>query len=211
MKKPVSSQKPAVVRVSPPFSSAETVELVLGVAPCQEYSLQLRILSPAGAVVAAVADLALPRLADIPSYVPPPVSEVVEVKFLLGGKHDLVAKQGGPIPDSCLLDYFEAVDAFSSRVEAAATSLAEANTAARAEQTAVQRRVEVTQEAVLRRHGCLCPAPRLLLDPALGHAPAWAGVYLYQGMHGGRPSYRQDYSFKRRSTRRFVITENAPY
>ena len=44
MKKPVSSQKPAVVRVSPPFSSAETVELVLGVAPCQEYSLQLRIL-----------------------------------------------------------------------------------------------------------------------------------------------------------------------
>ena len=196
MKKPVSSQKPAVVRVSPPFSSAETVELVLGVAPCQEYSLQLRILSPAGAVVAAVADLALPRLPDIPSYVPPPVSEVVEVKFLLGGKHDLAAKQGGPIPDSCLLDYFEAVDAFSSRVEGVATSLAEANTAARAEQTAVQRRVEVTQEAVLRRHGCLCPAPRLLLDPspapAPAPAPAWAGVYLCQGMHGGRPSYRQD-------------------
>ena len=193
MKKPVSSQKPAVVKVSPPFSASE-VELLLGVAPCQEYSLQLRILSPAGAVVAAVADLALPRLADIPSYVPPPVSEVVEVKFLLGGKHDLAAKQGGPIPASCLLDYFEAVDAFSSRVEAVASSLAEANTAARAEQAAVQRRVEVTQEAVLRRHGCLCPAPRLLLDPAPSHAPApaWAGVYLYQGMHGGRPSYRQD-------------------
>merc|ERR1711879_316601 len=99
MKASGSEKKTAVVKESPPFRNTE-VELVVPVEACLEYTFEIRIISPNNAIVGTVPDIILPKLPDIKDFVPPPITEVVEVKFLMGGKHDVVAKKGSPIPDS---------------------------------------------------------------------------------------------------------------
>ena len=47
---------------------------------------------------------------------------ILKVKFLMGGKWDVVTKSGGSLPQQCLIDYLEAVDAFANRVETVANN-----------------------------------------------------------------------------------------
>ena len=191
MKDTGGQKKTAVVKESPPFRN-DDVELVVPVEACQQYTFEVRIISPNNAVVGTIPDVLLPKLPDIVDFVPPPVTEVVDVKFLMGGKHDVVAKKGGPIPDSCLLDYFEALDAFANRVEIIANDQHVVNVAEKTVQDNVQDDVEKTQSESLKKFGCVCTSPRLeILNMETGSFDA-LGVYLYQGMHGGRPYYTQD-------------------
>ena len=191
MKASGSEKKTAVVKESPPFRNTE-VELVVPVEACLEYTFEVRIISPNNAIVGTVPDIILPKLPDIKDFVPPPITEVVEVKFLMGGKHDVVAKKGSPIPDSCLLDYFEAMDAFANRVEIIANEQKEKNAVEKSVQDKIQDDVEKTQSESLKKFGCICTSPRLeIVNMGTGSFDA-LGVYLYQGMHDGRPYYKQD-------------------
>ena len=154
MKASGSEKKTAVVKESPPFRNTE-VELVVPVESCLEYTFEVRIISPNNAIVGTVPDIILPKLPDIKDFVPPPITEVVEVKFLMGGKHDVVAKKGSPIPDSCLLDYFEAMDAFANRVEIIANEQQEKNAVEKSVQDKIQDDVEKTQSESLKKFGCI--------------------------------------------------------
>ena len=191
MKNTGGQKKTSLVKESPPFRNTD-VELVIPVEACQQYTFEVRIISPNNAVVGTIPDIILPKLPDIIDFVPPPVTEVVDVKFLMGGKHDVVAKKGSPIPDSCLLDYFEALDAFANRVEIIANDQHSVTAAEKAIQDKIQDDVEKTQSESLKKFGCICTSPRLeILNMEIGSFDA-LGVYLYQGMHDGRPYYKQD-------------------
>jgi len=191
--KSLGSPRPtSTVKEAPPFKSS-VVEILVPVDPCTEYTFVLKIMSPNNAVVGTVPNLKLPRLPDIHDYVPPPVSEVVDVKFLMGGKHDLVAKSNGPIPNSCLLDYFEAVDAYANRVEVIANEAFQSNAVEKSVQDNIQDDVEKTQSETLHILGCTCTSPRLEIVPKKTSTNLdFAGVYLYQGMRNSKPYYKLD-------------------
>ena len=185
---PARDTSTPVVKVSPPFSGS-SVEIVVPVSACQQFLFEIKIISPNNGVVGTVADIELPRLSDIPDFVPPLTTSVLDVKFLLGGSHDLAVKSSSPIPDSCLLDYLEAVDAFNQRMEIIANQREETNTGLKVRQDLVQDEVEMTQAESLKLHGCVCTSPRLEItgDSEVG------GVYLYQGLDTrGRPTYSLD-------------------
>ena len=157
---PAPAKPTSLVKVSPPFSGS-WVEMVIPVDPCQQYLFEINIITPKNAVVATITDLELPKLSDIPDFVPAPLTSVLDVKFLMGGKHDLVAKSGSPVPDSCLIDYLEAVDAFNNRMEIIGNVKEEANNEEKRVQDEVQDKVELTQSEILHRFGCVCSSPRL--------------------------------------------------
>ena len=176
-----------VVKVSPPFSGSE-VEMVIPVEACQQYVFDLKIISPNNGVVGTVTDIQLPRLPNIPDFVPPLMTSVLDVKFLMGGSHDLTVRSNSPVPDSCLLDYLEAVDAFNQRMEVIANEREEANSELKSVQDGVQDEVEMTQSESLHKFGCVCSSPRLEVEGG-GEV---AGVYLYQGLTNGRPAFKLD-------------------
>ena len=185
---PARGASTPTVKVSPPFSGS-SVEIVVPVSACQQFLFEIKIISPNNGVVGTVADIELPRLPDIPDFVPPLMTSVLDVKFLMGGSHDLTVKSNSPIPDSCLLDYLEAVDAFNHRVEIIANQREETNAGLKRLQDAVQDEVEMTQAESLKLHGCVCTSPRLEItgDSEVG------GVYLYQGLDSKRrPTYSLD-------------------
>ena len=192
MKDSGPSKKTQAVKVSTVVQS--DVEMIVPVEPCQQYSFQLKFVSPTGSVVGIVGNLVLPQLPDIPDYVPPPATQAVDVKFLMGGKYDVVAKNGGPVPQTCLIDYFEALDAFANRVENIANEQKTVNAVKKSRQNNVQDNVEKTQSETLKMYGCVCTSPRLqvTVEPTSKES-IFAGVYLYQGMDkNGRPFYKQD-------------------
>ena len=69
----------------PPFNGPE-IEIVVPVEPCEIYNFDLSIISLQGAKIGQVKDLHLKSLADIDDFVPPPVTSVVLVDYLMGGK-----------------------------------------------------------------------------------------------------------------------------
>jgi len=152
------------------------------VEPCKEYEFSLRIVTPSGSTLLTMPGLLLPPLPDIEDYVPPPFTEVVKMT-VSGGKLTLATQSSSPVPASCLPRYMEAVDAYANRVEAAANS-AEGNTRiAEEEMGRAQDMVEVTQQKILARQGCVCDSPRLSVG---------GKIFLYQGQSEGRPYYRSD-------------------
>jgi len=192
--KETPQKKPAgPVSSAPPFKS-DIVEIVIPVEPCKEYQFQMKIISPQNAVVASIPDIFLQSLADLPDYIPPPLTQVVDVQFLAGGKHTLTTQKTSTVPEACLIDYMEAVDTFANRVEHVANKLHAATGVVKAGQDRIQDNVELTQSASLTKLGCTCASPRL--EVSLGStdtlAPDFAGVYLYQGLHQNKPYYKLD-------------------
>merc|ERR1719312_98538 len=197
------------VRKSPPFTS-QTVEIVVPVEPCEQYDFDLTIVNPQSKPLGRITDLQLPALPDIVDYIPLPMTSVILVEYLMGGKYQVRAQPTSPVPDACLPDYMEAVDTYASRLELVANRLEANNTGVRRRQSKAQHRVELTQAEMLARHGCLCASPRLELTVSGGAAAALLsqplgadpfGVYLYEGMWEGKPYYKLD--LDKRSTLEF--------
>ena len=125
----------------------------------------------------------------------------------------MTTQKSSPVPESCLPDYMEALDAYANRLEALGNQQKGVVDGAKRRQGSQQQAVEVTQAEMLARHGCACASPRLELVytdaapasydavKAKHHSPVF-GVYLYDGMREGRPVYRLD--LERRSTAEFV-------
>jgi len=120
-----------------------------------------------------------------------------------------VAKQRGPIPDSCLLDYFEALDAFANRVEAIANEKIADNAVDKSVQDKIQDDVEKTQSESLHLFGCRCTSPRLEIEGGQ-ISPDFAGVYLYQGISNGKPYFKQDNEEKSIANKKQTSSSGAP-
>jgi len=180
MLQPASAQVAGPVKSVPPFS-AET-EIVVPVEACKEYEFELRFVTPAGGELGRIPDIMLPPLPDIEEYVPPPFTQVVKMN-LLGGKLSFSTQTSSTVPASCLPRYLEAVDAYAARMEALANS-EEGKT--REEERLMGRKqdlVELTQEKILAKLGCVCTSPRLKMGDK---------IFLYQGQREGKPYYKED-------------------
>lgn len=200
---PPSSKVAGPVLKMPPFTG-EQIELVVPVEPCELYDFVLKIISPQGTNIGEVKNLELKPLADIDDFEPAPLSSVMLVDYLMGGKFQVTTQSGSPVPESCLPDYLEAVDAYANRLETYANENTVTNAVTRQDQFHEQQKVEITQAEYLTRQGCVCASPRLELrmtKPADEFMPA-LGVYLYQGLWEGKPYYEQD--LEQKSTKEFV-------
>jgi len=201
-----SSKVAGPVKKSPPFTS-DTVEIIVPVEPCEQYDFELKIVNPQNAELGRITHLHLEALPDLLDYIPPPITSVVLVEYLNGGKWTVRAQPTSPVPDACLPDYMEAIDTYASRLELVANKLEVNNTQVRRKLSGAQQKVELTQAETLAQHGCLCASPRLELkvsasgngSPNFASAPF--GVYLYEGVWEGRPYYKLD--LDKRSTMEF--------
>jgi len=167
-----SSSTAGPATTAPPFRGQD-VEVVVPVEPCKEYEFSLRIVTPSGSTLLTMPGLLLPPLPDIEDYVPPPFTEVVKMT-VSGGKLTLATQSSSPVPASCLPRYMEAVDAYANRVEAAANSAEGKTRIAEEEMGRAQDMVEVTQQKILARQGCVCDSPRLSVG---------GKIFLYQVPH----------------------------
>merc|ERR1719233_1254247 len=103
------------VKRSPPFLTEE-VEIVVPVEACKKYDFEMVIMSPQNTELGRVTGIPLPVLADIPDYVPPAFTSVLQIT-LQGGKPQLEVIRSSPIPETCMPEYLEAMDAFANRLE----------------------------------------------------------------------------------------------
>ena len=62
------------------------IEIVVPVEPCELYDFSLKIINPQGKEIGKVDNIDLKSLADIDDFVPPPLTSVVMVDYLMGGK-----------------------------------------------------------------------------------------------------------------------------
>lgn len=193
--KPASTKVAGPVKKNPPFLGS-SVEIVVPVEPCKEYFFDMKIISPQNTEIGKITNLELENLPNIDNYIPPPMTSVMLVKYPAGGKHDISAQPTSPVPESCLPDYMEALDAYANRLEMVANDQEKDNKGTRFYQFLETQKVELTQSETLEREGCVCNSPRLHLGGAPGHNASSigqaAGVYLYEGTWEGRPYYKQD-------------------
>eukprot|EP00090_Calanus_glacialis_P019961 TRINITY_DN3064_c0_g1_i2.p1 TRINITY_DN3064_c0_g1~~TRINITY_DN3064_c0_g1_i2.p1 ORF type:complete len:699 (-),score=174.03 TRINITY_DN3064_c0_g1_i2:66-2090(-) len=197
-----SSAKAGPVKKTPPFLTDE-VEIVVPVEACKEYDFEMTIVSPKNSQLGKITNIHLPVLADIPDYVPPAFTTVLQIS-LQGGKPQLEVTRSSPIPDTCMPEYLEAMDAFANRLEAVANKHKTELQRHKSRQDNVQDKVELTQAETLNKQGCKCSSPRLELrhddsetkttyeSVKAKHNSGVFGVYLYEGMREGRPYYKLD-------------------
>merc|ERR1719233_1454188 len=201
----IKAPNPAVagpVKKSPPFLTEE-VEIVVPVEACKEYDFEMVIMSPQNTELGRVTGIHLPVLADIPDYVPPAFTSVLQIT-LQGGKPQLEVTRSSPIPETCMPEYLEAMDAFANRLELVANKHKAELKRRKSHQDNVQDMVELTQAETLEKQGCKCSSPRLELrhddsetkttyeSVKAKHKDRVFGVYLYEGMREGRPFYKLD-------------------
>ena len=70
------------VKALPPFLLDE-VEVVVPVQPCELYTFQVKLVSPTNSEMGVVSGIRLPALPDIPDYIPPPLTSVIQVIYHL--------------------------------------------------------------------------------------------------------------------------------
>jgi len=196
-----SNPKTHSVKQTGPFTGSP-IQIKVPVEPCTPHTFQVSFVSKDGSELGRLSSFRLAALSDLADYVPPPFTEVLGIS-LLGGNPSMTVQKGSPVPQSCIPQYLEAVDAFANRVESAANNLvSEVGEVARQQEEA-QDKVERGQQEVLDRQGCLCSSPRLQLKLQDGGQPNYEtvqakhktpvfGVYLYQGLRQGRPFYKLD-------------------
>ena len=100
------------VKLQPPFL-ADNIELLITAPDCAEFNFEVKFF--ARKEVGKV-QVNLPALANIPSYVPPPVTDVMSITFR-GGKPVYGVKTSSGVSAACLPAYFEASDAYRQRLE----------------------------------------------------------------------------------------------
>ena len=64
-----------------------------------------------------VTGVVLPPLADIPGYIPAPVTSVMTISYDPRGKAIYAVKKDSGVTAACLPAYFEAYDAYLQRLE----------------------------------------------------------------------------------------------
>ena len=80
------------VHKTPPFAGNQ-IEIVVPVEPCELYDFVLKIISPQGQSIGEVKNLELKSLADIDDFEPAPLTSVMLVDYLMGGKFQVRFKR----------------------------------------------------------------------------------------------------------------------
>merc|ERR1712233_204908 len=104
------------VKVQPPFINP-IIEILVAAKDCAEYNFEVKLFAPTSRELKKVTGVHLPSLANLPYYVPPPVTDVMSISFGTSGKPVYGVKTSSGVSAACLPAYFEALDAFRQRLE----------------------------------------------------------------------------------------------
>jgi len=103
------------VKVQPPFLYP-MIEILVAAKDCAEYNFEVKVMAPRSKELKRVSGVHLAALADLPYYVPPPITDVMTISFK-AGKPVYGVKTASGVSAACLPAYFEALDAFRQRLE----------------------------------------------------------------------------------------------
>ena len=82
---------------------------------CAEYDFEVKFMAKSKGEVGKVTGVHLPSLADVPGYVPPPITSVMSITYGSNGKPVYGVKTASGVNAACLPAYFEAYDAYMHR------------------------------------------------------------------------------------------------
>merc|ERR1719315_148120 len=196
------------------------IEILVAVKDCAEYNFEVRLFGPRSSEVKKVSNVHLAALADIPGYVPPPVTDVMTISFGSSGKPVYGVKTSSGVSAACLPAYFEAVDSYRQRLENEIThkggqggqggqgshgSGGQGSHGSGGQGSQWGHRPtarpsggqanEASEEEALKKAGCVCTSPHLefsTTDAKLQKShPEDFGHYHFKGMHGGHPYYEK--------------------
>jgi len=162
---------------------------------CAEYNFEVKFFAPRSKEVGRVSNVRLPALADVPGYVPPPITSVMSITYGASGKPVYGVKTASGVNSACLPAYFEAYDAYTHRLENEVQFQTKEGGRVKDLITDSQSRLDSSQEELLRKTGCVCTSPHLQFatttaDHTKRHPEAF-GHYHFQGMHKNKPFYKR--------------------
>merc|ERR1711970_83256 len=194
-KKVGALKKSGPVRVQAPFLLPTIELLVAADANCAEFNYELKFFANGKEVGKVSTMIHLPALADIPSYIPPPITQVMSISFGTSGKPVYGVKTSSGVSAACLPSYFEALDAYRQRLENEVTFHAARAGTNQGKISQTNKQSETAQEQTLKTHGCVCTSPHLefsTTDAKLKKShPQEFGQYNFKGMHGAHPYYEK--------------------
>jgi len=200
------------VKVQPPFLNP-MIELVVAVQDCAEYNFEVKLVGPRNQEVGKIQSVHLAALADLPYYVPPPITEVMSITFSgSSGRPVYGVKTTSGVSAACLPAYFEALDSYRQRLEneighkgtlggqgynsGRGQGGQQGNTIVAPSQPASPSNVETAEVEALKRAGCMCTSPHLEFNSTdnklrRDHADVM-GHYHYSRLDSaGKPIYQK--------------------
>jgi len=181
-------------KVSPPFLNS-VIEIAVPTKDCGEYMFELKLMAIGSKEVAKVSNLKLPSLADIPEYIPPPLTSVLTVAYPPKGNPTYGVNPSSGMTSSCLPAYLEAYDAYTQRVENDISFYVKQRHKSSSLIADTKEKLEETQEEVLKAYSCACTSPHLefsTTDAGLKRKyPDQFGHYHFAGIHKEHPYYQQ--------------------
>jgi len=147
-----------------------------------------------GKLLDSITAVVLPPLADIPGYVPAPITSVMTISYSPKGGAIYAVKKDSGVTAACLPAYFEAYDAYIQRLEnEAGWQIGKAKKVQNLVKE-TQADLEDSEEELLKAVGCTCTSPHLELastDPkVLKHKQKiQLGHYHFGGVFDGYPYY----------------------
>jgi len=182
------------IKLNPPYLK-QTIDITVPVEDCAGYMFHLQIYG-GSKKIGELASISLPALANLPTFVPAPVTSVVAVSYSTSGVPIYKVNPESGVPLSCLPAYFEACDAYAQRVDQEVSWVKEEEK--RVEELAKSNALLTgAQDELLKAHGCSCSSPSLKLSTTDAKvlkkekALSQIGSYAFAGMHGGHPFYKK--------------------
>lgn len=188
-----ATAKVGPIKIQPPFLNP-IIEMNVAVQDCKEYDFEIKFFGPGSKEVGKVPSVKLPALADVPGYVPPPITSVMSISYGTTGKPVYGVKTSSGVTSACLAAYFEAYDAYTHRLENEVVWQNKEGNRVQSLITDGQNQLDSSQETLLRKTGCVCSSPHLMFsttDASLQKKyGAQFGHYHFQGMHANKPFYK---------------------
>merc|ERR1719275_140624 len=199
------------VKVQPPFINP-MIEILVAAKDCAEYNFEVKLFAPTSRELKKVTGVHLPSLANLPYYVPPPVTDVMSISFGTSGKPVYGVKTSSGVSAACLPAYFEALDAFRQRLENEIGHLGSQGSGSPRPGQGGQGSSIGSQgssggrggsggfmggreDPALKTAGCVCTSPHLNFDTTDASlkkkTPQIFGRYQFAGTEGGRPYYQK--------------------
>jgi len=184
------------IKLNPPYLK-QTIDITVPVEDCAGYMFHLQIYG-GSKKIGELPSISLPALADLPGFVPAPVTSVVAVSFSTAGVPIYKVNPESGVPLSCLPAYFEAYDAYAQRVDHEVSWVeGEEKRVENLANTSADSHLPAAQDELLKAHGCTCSSPNLKLSTTDANvlkkekAIKQIGSYSFAGMHGGHPFYKR--------------------
>jgi len=182
------------IKVQPPFLNP-TIEIKIPVQDCAEYNFEVKFFAPRSKEVGKVSNIKLPALADVPGYIPPPITSVMSITYGTNGKPVYGVKTASGVNSACLPAYFEAYDSYTHRLENEVQFQTKEGGRVKDLVKDSQSKLDTSQEELLRKSGCVCTSPHLELSTTTADHkkkhPETFGHYHFQGMHKNKPFYKR--------------------